>query len=241
MSPTRIHDLVAGGAGPGHALDEARARGVHEAVAALRRGAVVLVPTETRYALLADAFREDAVARLAEVKGVAPQAVRTFAVGVGRRGAIDGIAASLGPAARTAIEAFWPGPLTLVCHQQPTLAWPLGRAGDAVAVRMPLDRAALAVLAALGPCVMTGVPARAGTARPGVEEAEHVAAVLPVLAAPPAVALDAGPRSSGATSTVVDVRADPPRLVRPGLLGLVEIRAALPDVTASEARSRGES
>jgi tRNA A37 threonylcarbamoyladenosine synthetase subunit TsaC/SUA5/YrdC len=131
-----------------------REQAVSTALAAVRRGDLVIIPTESVYAIATDAFSERGVAALREAKGYDD--------------------------ARCLMESFWPGALTVLLQPQPTLAWSLAP-GAPLAVRMPLHPVALSLLAATGPLVVTtaNVP---GLAAPmdvddAVAQLGHVAAL----------------------------------------------------------------
>lgn len=187
------------------AQPRSRAQGVSAAATSARRGRVVLLPTESVYALLADAFSATGVSSVRRIKN-RPDA-RALPVAVSSLSMLRGIAERLSPAGQQLVEAFWPGPLTIVCRQQPSLAWSAGGTGRSLTVRMPLHPLALDVIGQLGPAVLIGAEAPldvdpAGHETPGVD-----------------VVLDAGPIPDPAPpSSVVDVRDDEPVLIREGAL-----------------------
>ncbi|HAN71690.1 MAG TPA: threonylcarbamoyl-AMP synthase [Actinobacteria bacterium] len=204
-----------------------REQAVSTALAAVRRGDLVIIPTESVYAIATDAFSERGVAALREAKGY-DDAV-PLPLMVGGRSMVAGIAARISDDARCLMESFWPGALTVLLQPQPTLAWSLAP-GAPLAVRMPLHPVALSLLAATGPLVVTtaNVP---GLAAPmdvddAVAQLGHVAAL----------ALDAG--SLGGTtalaSTVVDTTVEPPRVVRDGAISVDELRQRCPGVIPSD-------
>lgn len=200
-----------------------RSQAVASATAAVRRGDLVLLPTETVYALAADAFSARGVAALREAKGY--DEATPLPVMVGKRSTVPGIAARLTDDARVLMEGFWPGPLTLLLTAQPSLAW--DQPADApVAVRMPLHPVALAVLTATGPLVVTAANL------PGLPAPVTVDDALAQMGDDCALALDAGPLPGGThgASTVVDASAVPPRILRPGALTASQIRECCPSV-----------
>ncbi len=143
-----------------------RDRAVSAALAAVRRGDLVIVPTETVYAVATDAFSPRGLGLLREAKGYEPTA--PIPVMVGARSTVPGIAARISDDARALMEAFWPGSLTLLLTPQPTLAWDLPRHAP-LAVRMPLHplaaRAARAQRAAGGHHGQPAGPAGTGRRR----------------------------------------------------------------------------
>lgn len=197
-----------------------RERAVTAATAALRRGDLVIIPTETVYAIAADAFSDRGVAQLRAAKGLDSGAA--FAVMVPSSTTVAGLASRISDAARDLMVAFWPGLLTLQLSPQPTLAWPLPRQSP-VAVRMPLHPLTLALLTATGPLAVTTAN------RPGMPAPVTVDEAVAQLGEWASLALDAGdPISPDAmASTMVDVTSETWRIVRPGEVSFDAIAAVL--------------
>ena len=200
--------------------------GVDAAVAAIRRGELVVLPTDTVYGLAADAFNPQAVGRLLEAKGRGRDMPTPVLVPALRT--LDGLVDVVPPAARDLVEAFWPGGLTLVLVHAETLAWDLGETKGTVAVRMPLDPVALAVLEHTGPLAVssanrTGLPAPADAA----EAARQLGTAV-------AVYLDGGPTGDAVPSTIVDLTGPFPRVLREGAVDLAELQAVVPEVEGPE-------
>lgn len=199
-----------------------RSRGVAAAVTAAKRGRVVLLPTESVYALLADAFSAHGVAAVRTAKQRPDSSALPVAVSSVRM--LRGIAERLPGHGQALVDAFWPGPLTLVCRQQPSLQWFAAGSGRALTVRMPLHPVALDVIDGVGPSVLIAAGGLMAL-DPAAEGADPVDVVL-----------DAGARTSpGQASTVVDVRGDRPVLVREGALShrrLVDVVGPLLDAAA---------
>ncbi len=200
--------------------------GIDAAVAALRSGALVILPTETVYGLAADAADPHAVARLYEAKG-RPR-FNPLIAHVSDRAMAERIA-PLPPLAARLAEAFWPGPLTLVVPIADTLAvCDLARAGlDTVALRAPAHPMARAVIAAFGGPVCAPSANRSGRPSPTT----HADAVEETGSAV-AVALDGGPCRVGLESTVVSVIDGEARLLRPGGLERAAIEAVVGPLAA---------
>ena len=198
------------------------AQGVEAAVAALRRGVLAVLPTDTVYGVAADAFSPDAVGRLLEAKGRGRDMPTPVLVGSIRT--LDGLADVVPQLARDLVDAHWPGPLTLVLRHAATLSWDLGETRGTVALRMPLDPVALAVLAETGPLAVssanrTGLP----PARDAAEAARQLGLAVEVY-------LDAGEVTDPIPSTILDLTADRPRLLRTGALSLEQLRELVPDL-----------
>jgi L-threonylcarbamoyladenylate synthase len=193
-----------------------RRRGLELAAAAVRRGDLVVLPTDTVYGVGADAFSPEAVAGLLAAKGRGRDMPVPVLVGSPR--ALDGIAVAVPEAGRDLVDAFWPGALTLVCRAQPSLRWDLGESRGTVAVRMPLHPVALELLTEVGPMGVssanrTGMPP-ATTCDEAVEQLGETVAVY----------LDGGSSGEPVPSTIVDLTVTPPRLLRVGALRAERLR-----------------
>lgn len=201
-------------------------RGLRAAAALLRQGRLVAFPTETVYGLGADATSGGAVAAIYEAKG---------------RPRFNPLILHLAEAARAAelgrfdanahrlVEAFWPGPLTLVVPQRAGSALsPLATAAlPSVALRVPAHSLARDLLAAFaGP---VAAPSANPSGRISPTTADHV---LEGLNGRIAGVLDGGPTDVGVESTIVALTDGPPRLLRPGGVPRAEIEAVLGETLA---------
>ncbi|CAJ1495492.1 L-threonylcarbamoyladenylate synthase [[Mycobacterium] kokjensenii] len=196
-----------------------RAAGIDAAVDAIRGGRPVVLPTDTVYGIGVDAFNAAGVTALLAAKGRG----RDMPVGVlvGSWNSIDGLALVVPDTARELIRAFWPGALSLIVTQAPSLHWDLGEARGTVMVRMPLHPVALEVLKAVGPMAVSSANISGGA--PAVDaEAAHEQ-----LGDSVAVYLDAGPAERGTASTIVDLTGPAPRIVRAGPVTAEQIGAVL--------------
>jgi L-threonylcarbamoyladenylate synthase len=196
---------------------------VDAAVALLRRGGLVALPTETVYGLGADAEQPAAVARVYAVKG--RPADHPLIVHLARADQIDdGWAQAVPGWARLLAAACWPGPLTLVLPRGP-------RAGDhvtggqpTVGLRVPSHPVAHEVLARFGGGVAAPSANRFGRVSPTT--AAHVLDELAGLLEPGRDAVLAGGSSDvGVESTIVDATGPAPRLLRPGAVSVEEVEA----------------
>lgn len=201
-----------------------RERGLEVAANAARRGDLVVLPTDTVYGIGCDAFSPTGVARLRAAKGRGRDL--PLPVLLGSPQTVDGLASGLSVAARDLVAAFWPGALTVVVRQQPSLAWDLGDAGGTVALRMPLHPVAIELLRVVGPMAVTSAN-RAGSA-PAATAAEAETQ----LGDDVAVYLEAGPSDDAVPSTIVDVTGEVPRLLRAGQVDLATLRSVCPDLVA---------
>ena len=183
-----------------------------EAAAALERGEVLVVPTETVYGLAVQAGRPSSVARVFELK--ARPADAHLPVQVGSVDQLDALGVVRGDVSER-LEAHWPGPLTLVYPLGDACpSWLAGR--PEVAVRIP-DHAWLRRVAALaGPLLVTSAN------RHGRPPAQDLAAAVAGLAGAPDLAVDGGTVGAEA-STIVNLAVSPPRILRQGALGAEEL------------------
>jgi tRNA threonylcarbamoyl adenosine modification protein (Sua5/YciO/YrdC/YwlC family) len=196
-----------------------RAIGISSAVSALKDGRLVVMPTDTVYGLGADAFNGTAVASLLAAKGRGRD--MPVPVLVGSWHTIDGLVYTVPGAARELIRAFWPGALSLVVRQAPSLQWDLGDAHGTVMLRMPLHPVAIELLREVGPMAVSsanksGSPA-ALTAADAHEQLGDLVGVY----------LEAGPSAQGAASTIVDLTGETPRVLREGPVTSAAIAAVL--------------
>ena len=200
---------------------------VEAAVAAVKNGGLAVVPTDTSYAIICDAFNTAAITKLRMAK----KQVSDLALPVAAASleTIRGVA-NFSVAANDLACAFWPGSLTILTVAQDSLSWNLGQSGTALAVRVPHHEVALAVLREIGPTVMTGAQLAGETAIQNVEQARAALGELVD------VYLDGG-QLSGQISTVIDASTDQIRLIRKGALTLAQIRAVMPTVIDASASS----
>lgn len=198
---------------------------VAAATVALQQGRLAVIPTDTVYGLAADAFDSDAVADLLDAKGRGREMPPP--VLISSAATIDALVVALPGYARPLIEAFWPGPLTLVARQQPSLQWDLGETKGTVAVRMPDHAVALAVLERTGPLAVSSANL---TGQPAATDAQRA---LDMLGDEVAVVVDDGPSPGGSASTIVDVTGTQGRVLRVGALSLEQLNAVLEPLGAS--------
>jgi tRNA threonylcarbamoyl adenosine modification protein (Sua5/YciO/YrdC/YwlC family) len=199
-----------------------RTRGLDEATAAVKRGELVVLPTDTVYGVGADAFTHHAVTALLEAKGRGRDMPVPVLVGSPRT--IDGLALGLSKQARDLVEAFWPGALTVVCREQPSLTWDLGDTRGTVAVRMPLHPVAIELLLATGPMAVSSANRSGGPPATTADEAEQQ------LGDAVSVYLDGGECAEPVPSTILDVTGEVPRVLRLGAIPLDQLREVVPTV-----------
>ena len=193
-----------------------RAAGLSEATAAMRKGELAVLPTDTVYGVAADAFTPEAVTALLAAKGRGRQMPPP--VLVGSRRAARALVEDVNASGNDLIDEFWPGGLTLVFRAAPSLVWDLGDTKGTVAVRMPLQPVALDLLRETGPLAvssanLTGSPpaTTAGDAQSQLGDAVSVY-------------LDDGPCAGDVPSTIVDLTGPVPRLLRRGVIPVRRLR-----------------
>lgn len=189
------------------------------AARSLREGGMVAFPTETVYGLGADAGNADAVRRVFEIKDrppTNPVIVHVGGVAMARR-----IVSTWSDAAERLAGAFWPGPLTLVLPVAPGMPDEVTAGGPTVGVRAPDHPVALALLREASIPLVGPSANRSGSVSP--TSAAHVREAF----GDAVTVLDGGPCRAGIESTVLDLVAPVPTVLRPGVTGREAIAAAL--------------
>lgn len=209
-------------------VDAALLTGMRLARAAIGRGELVVIPTDTVYGVAADAFNPAAVARLLAAKGrerTAPPPVLIPGIET-----LEALAETVPDEVRALVAEFWPGGLTVILPARESLAWDLGETRGTVALRVPSNRVALELLAETGPLAVSSANLTGQPAAMTAADAESM------LADSASVYLDDGPAGAayegfdaGTGSTIVDatglVRANGKlRIVRSGVIADAAIR-----------------
>ncbi|HEY2273181.1 MAG TPA: L-threonylcarbamoyladenylate synthase [Jatrophihabitantaceae bacterium] len=201
-----------------------RSAALSSAAHCVASGQLVVLPTDTVYGIGADAFDPTAVADLLAAKGRGRD--MPVPVLVGSWHTIEGLVNVVASRTWDLIEAFWPGGLTLVVEQAPSLSWDLGDARGTVAVRMPLHPVAIELLETTGPMAVSSAN------RSGQPPALTAADAQEQLGDDVAVYLDGGPAQTGVASTIVDVTAEVPRVLRAGAIDIDDLRAVVPGIAS---------
>jgi L-threonylcarbamoyladenylate synthase len=192
----------------------------------LQAGEVVAFPTDTVYGVGAHAFQPEAVAALYGVKGRPEE--KAIPILVAQMEDVERVARVVPPAAWRLAERFWPGGLTIVLPRAARVPDIVTAGGDTVAVRCPAHPVPLALMNVLSAPLaatsanLSGQPSPA-TARQVIEQ---LAGRLPLI-------IDGGECPGGVASSVVDLSASPPRLLRAGAISADELRTLLPDLVSS--------
>lgn len=205
--------------------DEEREAAIEAASLAVQRGELVVLPTDTVYGIGADAFDPAAVRGLLAAKGRGREMPPPVLISAATT--LDALAIKVPGYARALVEAFWPGPLTLVCHQQTSLQWDLGDTRGTVAVRMPDHEVAREILERTGPLAVSSANK---TGMPAATDADQA---IDMLGEDVAVVVDAGESPGGEASTIVDVTGDQGRVLRLGALSLEQLNEVLEPLGAT--------
>jgi L-threonylcarbamoyladenylate synthase len=191
-----------------------RDRAISMAYSTVRRGGLVIVPTESQYAVVTDAFSTRGTWLLREYKGLGPQVPLT--VLVPNATAVTGITSSIPDIAKELMECYWPGELTLLLNAGTTLAWD-HPVGAPIAVRMPRHPFLLELLNASGPLASSsaqqvGMPQIGLAAQLDACEVDSVSVVIA-----------AGDLLLGSGSTVIDCTGGNPTILREGALNTQDL------------------
>jgi tRNA threonylcarbamoyl adenosine modification protein (Sua5/YciO/YrdC/YwlC family) len=187
-------------------LDDGRAEARDEIIVALRASEVVVMPTDTVYGVVADAFDPRATTALRDAKGLPPAAPLTVLIRSPRQ--VSGLVSEIPEAADRLMASYWPGPLTLVLPATDGLTWDIGTR-SVVALRMPTDELLLEVISDVGPLVCSAA------SRPADEPPHTVADARAALGEGVALYVDDGVRD-GPWSTIVDLTRDHATVLREG-------------------------
>ncbi len=203
-------------------LDGLDADAIDRAARLIADGELVAFPTETVYGLGARADDDAAVAKIFAMKG--RPVGHPLIVHVADRAGASRFAANLPPVAERLIDAFWPGPLTVIVDRLPDVAAAAAGGQTTIGLRCPAHPLAHALLLKAGEL---GVPGIAGPSanRFGKVSPTSAAHVVEELGADLLV-LDGGPARLGIESAIVDCSSGRPVLLRPGVLARERIEAA---------------
>jgi L-threonylcarbamoyladenylate synthase len=180
----------------------------------LKSGEVVAFPTETVYGLGADAKNPDAIHKVFEIKGRPSD--NPLIVHISGKEQVEDFASEISEDARKLMDAFWPGPLTLIFKKKPEVLDLITAGLDTVALRWPKHPLSQELIARVGPVV---APSANSSGKPSPTKAEHVKEDFgndfPVV--------DAGETAIGLESTVLDISSEPYTIYRPGAISADEI------------------
>jgi L-threonylcarbamoyladenylate synthase len=195
------------------------------AAAAIREGGVIVYPTDTVYGIGADGLNAAAVGRIPAIKHRAEN--KPILVIVDSLSAARELTAEVSAAGERLMEAFWPGPLTLIFAAAPHVPAALTHGTGTIGIRIPAHPLCLRLAAFCG-CPITSTSANVSGQRTPTTVEEMQCSLGPGID----LFLDAGILPASLPSTVVDVSLSPPRLVRAGALPLDHIITVIPDVSS---------
>ena len=182
---------------------------MNQAGKVIRGGGLVAFPTETVYGLAADAFNMDAVTRVYDVKG--RPADKPLPVQIASKVDIFKLTSDVSVFAQRLIDAFFPGPLTLVLRASPEVSNLITAGTCKIGIRMPNHPVALSLIQAAGTPIVA--PSANTSGRPSPINAEEV---LIDLDGKIELILDAGQTQLKVASTVIDVTVSPFQFIRQG-------------------------
>lgn len=194
----------------------------------LKRGGLVAFPTETVYGLGADALNADAAAKIYAAKGRPSD--NPLIVHIADTADVYKLATEVPDKAKLLMEAFWPGPLTIILPKKDIV--PDGTTGGlkTVAIRMPSHPTALALIRESG--VYIAAPSANTSGRPSPTLAEHV---YEDMQGRIEMILDGGAVGIGIESTIVDLTGDIPTILRPGFITKAMLEDIIGEVTIDKA------
>ncbi len=207
---------------------------LEEAAELIRKGGTVAFPTETVYGLGADGLLPEAVRKIFEAKQRPPG--NPLSLLIHSMEDLPQIVRNVPESAFKLMDAFWPGPLTLVLEKSDSV--PAITSGNlpSVGVRMPDHRIPLELVKRAGRPL--AAPSANLSGRPSPSSAAHVLADLKGRID---AVLDGGAVTIGVESTVVDMTAEPPVVLRPGAIGLEALKKILGEVRLGYKSAKGEA
>ena len=189
----------------------------------LKKGGLVAFPTETVYGLGGDATNPEASHKIYSAKGRPSD--NPLIVHITNRKALEEMVEEVPQTAYALAERFWPGPLTMIFRKNDRIPYETTGGMNTVAVRMPSDPIARALIDASTGYI--AAPSANTSGRPSPTQAEHVAQDL---SGKIDMILDGGPVNIGLESTIVDLTEDVPMILRPGYITLEMLQEVLGEV-----------
>jgi len=200
-----------------------QAEAIATAAGVIKRGGLVAFPTETVYGVGADAMNSTAIKKIFAAKGRPLD--NPIIVHVAEPEQVAVLTDDVPELAARLMQKFWPGPLTLIFGKSAGVPYEVTAGQETVAVRMPRNSVALALIKASG--VPVAAPSANISGRPSGTTGSHV---YQDLAGKIDLVLDAGPVDIGLESTVLDISTQPPRILRPGVVTAEDLRSAVGNV-----------
>lgn len=199
-----------------------RRLGFIAATAAAKRGELVVMPTDTVYGIGTDAFSINGVEKLLAAKG--RERNMPTPVLIGNPNALSALTARVDQRMQDLVQSFWPGALTLIVKQQPTLNWDLGDTSGTVALRMPMHPVAIELLNLVGPMAVSSANKSGQAAATSSEMA------IEQLGDSVSIYLSGEQTAVALPSTILDLTGEAVKVIRVGALGLDKIRSVVGDL-----------
>jgi L-threonylcarbamoyladenylate synthase len=194
---------------------------IEEAVQALGKGELVVVPTETVYGLAADGLNEQAVRALYEVKG--RHLNKPIMLQVSHTEMLSEIVTSVPAFAQILIEKYWPGPVSIVLKKKSGVSNILSAGTNTIGIRMPNQPKTLQIIEKLGrPLAVPSANISGAQSPVTVQEVEQQLEGLEI-----AGIVDGGDSQYGVESTIVDLTEEKPKILREGAISGSDILRTL--------------
>ncbi len=194
----------------------------------LKSGGLVAFPTETVYGLGGDGMSSDSSMKIYAAKGRPSD--NPLIIHISEMSDVEKLASEISDRARTLMEAFWPGPLTVILKKRPEVPDTTTGGLDTVAIRMPSHPDAARLIRESG--VLIAAPSANTSGRPSPTLAKHV---IEDMTGRIDMILDGGPVGIGIESTIVDMTGEKPVILRPGFITKKDLEAVLGEVEIDKA------
>ncbi|MDI6799577.1 MAG: L-threonylcarbamoyladenylate synthase [Actinomycetota bacterium] len=187
-----------------------------KAAAVLKKGGILVVPTETVYGLAADGSNPAAIEKIYQVKG--RHFDKPLTVAIFERGLLKDLVSEIPPYAAALMDRFWPGPLTLIFPKGEAVQSTITRGLKGVGIRFPGDDLLLAVMKEFGaPIALTSANVSGDPSPISADEASQIEDRVDLI-------IDAGRTRLGRESTVLDITVSPPRILREGAIPVDQLK-----------------
>ncbi|MFP4654419.1 MAG: L-threonylcarbamoyladenylate synthase [Methanohalobium sp.] len=196
---------------------------IRKAAEILKNGRTVAFPTETVYGLGANALEPDSVYKIFRAKGRPPD--NPLIVHIASKEQVMELSENIPDDAFVLMDAFWPGPLTLILKRKKIVPDVTTGGLDTVAIRMPGNRIALELIKEAG--IPIAAPSANISGKPSPTTADHV---ISDLYDKIDAVVDGGPVDIGIESTVVDMTSEKPLILRPGGVGIEDLKIYMPEL-----------
>jgi len=193
---------------------QATKNAIQTAAQTVKKGGVIVYPTDTVYGLGCNPFDQEAVRRVFKIKGERTKPLPILASNIKE---VEKIAQITEKTQKLA-KKFWPGPLTMVLHKKPLLPEIVTCKLDSVAVRVPNHDTALELIRLSGGLLIGTSANKTGKQPPRTasEAVEQIGEEVDLI-------LDGGPTPLGASSTIIDLTTEKPRILRHGPIRIEDI------------------